>query len=199
MAHQHKVLVLDLGDVVFDWLTEPISETKQLLRHVMKSPLYYQYECGLIPTERDFCESLGSQQGLAPSTIQDALKAARRSVEINTALLGFLDELRQKTSLSIYAMSNVPKFDIDYLHYTFPHQMAVFDGVFASGYMGLRKPDVEFYKVVNEELRCPPELVVFVDDKEHNVDSARLMGWYGVQYQDMEQLRSQLSSFFMPN
>ncbi|GKZ36942.1 hypothetical protein AbraIFM66950_008207 [Aspergillus brasiliensis] len=199
MAPQYKVLILDLGNVVFDWLTEPIGETKQLLRQVMKSPLYSQYECGLIPTEQEFCERLGPQQELAPSTIENALQVARLSLVANTALREFIGELQQRKCISVYAMSNIPKSDIDYLHRTFPHQMAMFDGVFASGYMGLRKPDIDFYKAVIGELHCSPESIVFVDDKEQNVDSARSRGWYGVQYQNMEQLRSQLNSLFMSN
>lgn len=198
MAQQPQVLILDLGNVVFEWLTESGSESKQFLRRVLMSDLYSQYERGMIQTEMDFCEALSAEEDIPATEIARALGIARRSLQVNKQLLDFIVELKRKSSLSVYAMTNIPRSDIDYLHDTFPQHMAVFNHVFASGYMGLSKPDPAFYHVVAERISSVPDAVVFVDDKARNVDGAQQMGWHGVKYHDNEQLCNILSALIVP-
>ena len=49
--------------------------------------------------------------------------------------------------------------------------------VFASGRMGLRKPDPAFFDAVTRALDVGPDRMVLIDDLARNVDAARDRGW----------------------
>ncbi|MFA3918128.1 HAD family hydrolase [Ruegeria hyattellae] len=49
--------------------------------------------------------------------------------------------------------------------------------VFASGRMGVRKPDPAFYVRITETLDVAPERMLLIDDYQASVDAARAIGW----------------------
>jgi putative hydrolase of the HAD superfamily len=49
--------------------------------------------------------------------------------------------------------------------------------VFASGRIGLRKPDPAYFRHVSDCLKVEPESVLLVDDVEENVKQAAALGW----------------------
>ncbi len=57
---------------------------------------------------------------------------------------------------------------------------ALFDAVFESSKLGLRKPDPEFYRVACEALEVSPDEVVFLDDLGVNLKPARDMGMHTI-------------------
>lgn len=52
----------------------------------------------------------------------------------------------------------------------------VFDQTYASCFMGVSKPDVEFWKIILSAENAKPEDTVFIDDREENVNAARSLG-----------------------
>ena len=50
------------------------------------------------------------------------------------------------------------------------------DRLFFSCDLGVAKPDPEFFRRILRELRCGPEGIVFVDDREDNVEAALSVG-----------------------
>jgi epoxide hydrolase-like predicted phosphatase len=52
---------------------------------------------------------------------------------------------------------------------------------------GISKPDERIYLRTLERLGMRPEEAVFVDDKIENVEAARRLGMYGIQFQDARQ------------
>jgi putative hydrolase of the HAD superfamily len=48
---------------------------------------------------------------------------------------------------------------------------------FLSCDMGLQKPDEEAYKAVMKKVNVPANQILFVDDKQENLDTARSLGW----------------------
>jgi putative hydrolase of the HAD superfamily len=49
--------------------------------------------------------------------------------------------------------------------------------VFASGRIGLRKPDPAYFRHVSDWLRVAPESILLIDDVEANVRQAAALGW----------------------
>ncbi len=72
----------------------------------------------------------------------------------------------------------------------------LFSRVFASFELGFLKPDVRAYSAVAEKLGVKPSEVIFVDDKEENVEGAKKAGMTGVVFKDAVQLKSALSKFY---
>lgn len=56
--------------------------------------------------------------------------------------------------------------------------------VFASGRMGVRKPDPAFFKHVTEMLEAEPKQMLLVDDCPKNVPAALRCGWHAFHFTD---------------
>lgn len=94
--------------------------------------------------------------------------------EVNEQLLIKVSELR-KNGLKIYLATNNEKYRVDYLWNTIGLK-SYFDGIFSSAEIGLKKPDPEFYIKVLSLLKTTPDSVIFMDDDEENVSSAKEVG-----------------------
>jgi putative hydrolase of the HAD superfamily len=71
-----------------------------------------------------------------------------------------------------------------------------FDGIFASGHMGYAKPDPAFWQVVHETLGKPSkDEVLFWDDVEKNVASAKEFGFHAELYTDFPSYQEKIKFF----
>ena len=192
-----QAIVLDLGNVVFEWSSEPIGEVRATLKSIMKSDIYAQYETGQISTEDQFYETVGQQLGVDATHIRTTFQNARASLQVNGQLVELIRELKQTTEITVYALSNIPQSDIEYLQREHPSAMDIFDQVFASGFVGLRKPDLGFFKMVTEKSRLLPERMIFVDDKAENVDAARKVGFCGIRFEGTDALCDRLRDLIL--
>lgn len=52
-----------------------------------------------------------------------------------------------------------------------------YDYLFLSFEYGMKKPDMEFYEAIQESLPFNKEDILFIDDKERNVEAAKKFGW----------------------
>ena len=52
-----------------------------------------------------------------------------------------------------------------------------FDRAYISGRMGMRKPDPAIYAAVEADCGIAPESLFFADDREDNIEAARIRGW----------------------
>ncbi|KAJ5369852.1 uncharacterized protein N7496_005944 [Penicillium cataractarum] len=181
---QIQAVVLDLGNVVFTWSSEPPSSPNAVpLKAIMKTTTWADYECGLLTT-MDCYSALGEKFGGSPSDIGQALAVARDSLVVNDTLLALIRELKHSYGLSIYAMSNISRENIDYLREKHGAELEIFDEIFASGYVGMRKPDEGFYRHVIAQMGHPADRVAFLDDRKENVQVACLMGMLGFCYEE---------------
>lgn len=65
--------------------------------------------------------------------------------------------------------------------------------IFASGPMGLAKPDPRYFQHITAELGADPDAMIFIDDRQDNVDAALSLGWNGFHFTD--QTRAILPDF----
>lgn len=61
-----------------------------------------------------------------------------------------------------------------------------YDYVFLSFEMGLEKPNMDIFEEVQRQIPFTPNEVLFIDDKEKNVDSGSKMGWNTLQATGLE-------------
>ncbi|MDP9022890.1 MAG: HAD-IA family hydrolase [Actinomycetota bacterium] len=67
-----------------------------------------------------------------------------------------------------------------------------FERVLASHHLGVRKPDRRFYRRLCREIGSAPGHVVFVDDRDENVDAARQAGLRAHRFVDADDVRRRL-------
>jgi putative hydrolase of the HAD superfamily len=69
-----------------------------------------------------------------------------------------------------------------------------FKAFFSSCYLGIRKPDEGIYRLALEVTQRQPEECVFIDDRELNVECARMLRMRTIQFQNAAQLREDLAA-----
>ncbi len=67
-----------------------------------------------------------------------------------------------------------------------------FIAFFSSCYLGVRKPDAAIYRMALQVTARSPGECVFIDDRELNLECARLLGMRTIHYQNAAQLREEL-------
>ena len=72
-----------------------------------------------------------------------------------------------------------------------------YDYLFFSYEYGLRKPNKEFFKRIQEELPFEKENILFLDDKEKNVEAAKEFGWnsYVVTGLELDKIKEYVEEF----
>lgn len=190
-----KGVIFDLGDVLFTWSSNTTTTIPaKMMKSILSSAIWAEYECGRI--EQDACYRQVAQHFSAPaSEVAEAFSQARDSLQPNNDMISFIHTLKEASrgAIKIYAMSNVSKEDYAVLS-TKLTDWSVFNRVFTSGHAGMRKPDLNFYRHVLQEIKLAPEEVVFVDDKMVNVLAAKSLGITSIVFDDSSSVVRTLSN-----
>jgi putative hydrolase of the HAD superfamily len=75
------------------------------------------------------------------------------------------------------------------------HLRREFKAFFSSCYLGIRKPDEGIYRLALEVTQRLPEECLFIDDRELNLECARMLQMRTIHFQSAAQLRRDLASF----
>ena len=90
--------------------------------------------------------------------------------------------LKDKCKIGIF--SNLTIFDKERLDKQV--DLSKYDYVFLSYEYGFQKPEIEIYKIVQEKVGIKPEDILFIDDAEKNINTAKEMGWNTLQITGLE-------------
>ena len=93
-------------------------------------------------------------------------------------------EVSLKDKCYIGILSDLTLFDKERLD----HQVHLenYDYVFLSFEMGLKKPNVELFKLVQSKLQFKTKDILFIDDRKVNVEAALAFGWNAFQATGLE-------------
>lgn len=114
-----------------------------------------------------------------------------QSKELPDGALGILGELSASDKWVLGALNNEARETNEYRFEKFGLH-AYFEFAFSSCYLGLRKPEPAIYERALEMLDAPAERVLFIDDREENVDGARNAGMKAIRFEGAEALKSEL-------
>lgn len=95
-------------------------------------------------------------------------------------LIEKIQELR-KNWIQCYVATNQEKYRLDYLR----NEMNfgdLFDGIFCSAEMGTKKPDPKYYQSIINTLWVSPSDIMYYDDAEENIESAKCIGIHSIHY-----------------
>ena len=97
-----------------------------------------------------------------------------------------------KTRLPRVILSNTNPLHIDYIiqHYPWFNDFAA---QVLSYEVGLLKPDAAIYELTLRQCGLEAARAVFIDDLAANVEGARRVGIQGIQYQNVDQVRAELT------
>jgi putative hydrolase of the HAD superfamily len=114
-----------------------------------------------------------------------------QSQKLPHGALHILAELAESKPCLIGALNNEARETNDFRFEHFGLRR-YFKVAFSSCYVGLRKPEPAIYRRALEILGCPPERVLFIDDREENVAGGLAAGMRAIRFTDADALRGEL-------
>jgi FMN phosphatase YigB (HAD superfamily) len=194
-------LLFDLGGVIMaiDWdrafsrWAEDSGQGIETLRGRYRfDPPYEGHERGQIE-ERDNYASLRKSLRV---DLDDAALAAGWNAIFVGEIAETVDLLRAiKGRLPLYAFSNTNAAHQRVWSKRFEDALTVFDKVFVSCEMGVRKPDREAFEAVARAISVPPGRILFFDDTLANVEGARTAGLQAVHVKTPQDVEHALRRF----
>ncbi|KAI0809196.1 HAD-like domain-containing protein [Irpex lacteus] len=192
-----RTIIMDIGDVLVTMsLNTTTTIPPKTLRAILSSPTWAAYECGRL-TESECYHLVAEEYTLAVEEVTNAFNQdVRGSITLNQPLFAFLRQLKGELgpSLRLCVMSNISQSDIDLIAAKHPKEWSLFDDLFPSCRMGVRKPSLSYYQQVLKIIGGDPKDTVFVDDKAEHVMVAQSFGMRGVVYSQLEDFRRAIRS-----
>ncbi len=175
-----KAIVFDLGGVVFKsdgWSYETRERLAQELKIDSKTlqDFWFERKDKMITgkmSEADYLKEFLSVSQI-PLPVDKFKDLIRSQNSIDEKMVNILIQLKKKYALS--ALTNDVKEWIDYRIKTF-NLDAYFNFILSSSDVGLAKPNIKIYEHLIEKLDLEPESVVYIDNREENLQPAANLG-----------------------
>jgi putative hydrolase of the HAD superfamily len=129
-------------------------------------------------------------RGFTHKEFLDAIFA--QSVPLEDSALPVLYELSASQKYLVGSLNNEAREPNDYRFARYGLRKH-FEIAFSSCYVGLRKPHPEIYKRAIDILGLAPERILFIDDRQTNVDAAASTGLRAIRFIGEQDLRRQLT------
>jgi putative hydrolase of the HAD superfamily len=194
-----QAVILDYGEVLCLLPTPDAIARMARIFHIDPQsflPIYTEsrapYDRGdLLPEE--YWHAFASQAGVTLSA--DVIEELRRwDVEMwsrtNDPMILWFESLRfagVKTAI----LSNMPSGMVAHVRQNFPW-MKHFDHQIFSADVRRIKPEPAIYEYSLDALKVPASEVLFIDDRDANLEQARAAGMRGIRFQSVNQLRDDL-------
>lgn len=188
LSNNIKNLIFDMGNVIIDIdidltlkeLKSDLSENElSLADEFMKSELHAAFESGNID-EKEFRN--GIRMAFNREWKDEWIDQVWNTLllTIPKERIKLLKTLRKDYNLYLLSNTNSIHFKVVEEIFKKDHPedsfLGLFDKVFLSHEMGLRKPDKKIYEKVVEEIEANPEQCLFFDDLQENLNAAKEVG-----------------------
>lgn len=142
-------------------------------------PLIEQYERGEITSERFFQETI--KHFKLPCS-NEQLQSYWDAIIVSLPLERYYNLKKLKEfGYKIYLLSNINESHEDAIERiikeTCPDFYSVFDQIFFSHYVGLRKPEIEIFEYLMNDQNLSADQILFVDDSKIHTETAKKIGW----------------------
>lgn len=107
--------------------------------------------------------------------------------------MAHIRNLREK-GIKCYVATNQEKYRVQYIQ-DYMKLKPEFDGFFASNEIGVCKPEEAFFQHILSRLNIHPGEVLFWDDTQVNVDTAKRLGMNAEFYRDFEDFKTTMKVY----
>jgi len=192
-----KASIFDLGDVILDvshreYFGLLLSQSRTIktvpaLMSRLSQPkirsMFDLYQIGKEP-EGGYWENLLDSLDVDPTleAVETAKRCAFGTIQgVNQDMINFIQDLKRRGLLTFVLSNMIPETEAASRTALVPYS-ELFDGLYFSSSIGLRKPDEKAYRHVLENNGLKPGECVFIDDRLKNVDVANVVGIHGIHY-----------------
>lgn len=187
-----KVVVFDLGGVLFDWSPEYIYQTlipdeaerRWFLTHVCKMDWVIQQDGG--QTIEEGTDALVAEypdhEDLIRAFYTRWPEMLRGTLDDGIALF----ERLEAAGMPLFSLTNWSAQTFPYAFDNYPF-LQRFRDIVVSGHVKLAKPDPAIFHEMLARIRAhfadiEPGEIVFIDDNEKNVETATRLGWHAIHH-----------------
>jgi len=191
-------LIFDLGGVIVELRGPPIlsewsdseQNVEQLWEKWLMSDAPRAFESGKMDKET-FATNIVEELSLSISCTEFLEYFTSLPIGPYDGALDLLNSLRELYTTALFSNSNA----IHWARKTAMQIQPAFDHHFASHLMGMVKPDIAAFKHVAAELAVPAQSMLFFDDNEMNVQSAKQVGMNAQRVVGFDQLLIALNEY----
>jgi len=193
-----RALLFDLGGVLIDidfervfeaWARHSVLGLQEIRQRFMADTAYERHERG----EMDGASYLSHLRGLLE------IHAPERAVRDgwNSVFVGEISDTvalvrTARQGLPCFAFTNTNRIHQQAWSAAYPDVVTLFDEIFVSSELGLRKPERRSFAAVAQRIGLEPAEILFFDDMRQNVEGARSLGMRAVQVTQPEDVRRAL-------
>lgn len=153
-----------------EMLVSSFERGKITLDDYLERTVFYRERPYTIAKFRDYMFSLSQP-------FPDVLQFAQRLSQANKCFMGTINN--ESRELNDY---RIEKFGLKNIFRVFV----------SSCFVGLRKPELDIYRLALELVQIPANQCCFIDDRALNLESAAKMGMHTIEMKNVQQLRSEL-------
>ena len=192
-----KNIVFDVGKVLVSY--EPEQYLKkigydeeicaQVMKAVFNSQLWIENDRGSLSI-KELEDSFVANAPRYESYIREVFRNAGGTIDLLPHTMKWVKDLKAR-GYHLYIISNYG----EYLYQQTEHKMQFLpymDGVIFSYRHKMIKPEKAIYEKLLSEFHLNPEECVFIDDCLKNVEAAKKVGLYGIQFKNFEQANDEL-------
>jgi len=185
------IVAFDLGKVLVDFdysiagrrlAAQADLSAAEIQKFLDHSPLLYRYETGLL-TRAEFYREVSRGTGYRGSVMEFAAVFADIFTEM-PAMTALHAAVRRR-GVATYIFSNTNDIAIEHIRRNFPF-FAGFDGYIFSYEVGAMKPAAKIYEALESLSGKRGAEILYLDDRQENVDAGAARGWQVVLQTDPE-------------
>ncbi|KAF0319339.1 hypothetical protein GQ607_013444 [Colletotrichum asianum] len=190
-------LILDLGGVFCNFSVTPDAPIKpKEFKYILESPEWHTLELGK-GTPSEVYKVLAERFAVTEDALQETVRQVSSTLTLNDDFVAAIRRLRLDSGghLRVFAATNMSKASYDIVRAKLGG-WDIFDDVFTSASLGVRKPEREFFDRVLEAAGVDAQSAVFFDDRTENVICAQCCEMKGVLFSDTESAIQMLHALF---
>ncbi len=194
-----KIVVFDLGKVIFDYNIEEMA--KKFIKFSRETdpdftsiyPATFLYEKGQI-SSKDYYDEVVKLLKLENLSFEDFSKIWNEIFTANEDIIEIIKEISKKNTVAL--LSNTNELHFEYLYNLNKNFFdTCFKKLHVSYLMNTRKPEKDIYRQVIDFHKVSPENIFFTDDVPDNVKAAKAQGIKAFLFEGAEKLKEDLKSF----
>ena len=176
-----NAVIFDIGNVLIEWQPERFYDSvigedrrRAMFRAVDLHGMNDKVDLGHHFTETIYAtaEEYPAWRAEIRMWHDQWIEMAKPAIDHSVRLMAAL----QARDVPVFSLTNFGIQSYDYAARFYPF-LRQFDRDFISGHMGVIKPDVRIYEMVEDACGLPPDRLIFTDDRADNIAAAQARGW----------------------
>lgn len=176
-----KAVVFDIGNVLIEWQPERFYDSVigEARRREMFAAVDLHAMNDKVDMGHNFTDTIYACAEDYPDWRAEIrmwhdrwIEMAAPVIDHSVRLMGAL----QAKGVPVFSLTNfgIQSYDYAATHYPF---LRAFDRDFISGHMGVIKPDVQIYQMLEDASGLSGDALIFADDRSDNITAAAARGW----------------------